>query len=71
LKGGDVMKLEITRYTIQIIPAEYNRNEKELDVAFIEGILGLKKEGDSIKLIRHNASGLSCLAYLETEKQQA
>ncbi len=41
--------------------------DNEMDEAYIEKVLGLEKEGDSIKLVRRNAIGLSCIAYLETE----
>jgi len=41
--------------------------DNEMDDAYIEKVLGLEKEGDSIKLVRRNAMGLSCIAYLETE----
>ena len=55
------MKLKVTRYFLEIIP------EGETDEAYIEEVLGLGKEGDKIELIRVNASGLSCIAYLKTK----
>jgi len=66
------MKLSITRHTLQITPEDKGYpTPDERDTAFIESVLGLKKEGDSIKLIRKDASGLShCIAYLETDNQQ-
>ena len=47
-------------------PDDSNRN---LDIAYIERVLGLKKEGDSVKLVRVNAMGTSSIAYLETEEK--
>ncbi len=61
------MEAKITSYrTLQIYPSEYNKDEKVAETIFIEDILKLKNEGDSILLTRRNASGLSCLAYLES-----
>ena len=66
------MKLSINRYTLQITPEDKGYpTPDERDTAYIESVLGLKKEGDSIKLTRKNASGLSCIAYLETEHSTA
>ena len=62
------MRLEIGRYRLMVIP-ESCRDQNELDTAYIEEVLALKKEGDSIRLVRKNAIGLSCLAYLETENE--
>ena len=47
------MKLKIMSYSLQIEPETklWTAND-ERDVAFIEEVLGLKKDGDSIKLIR-------------------
>lgn len=60
------MEAKITPYrTLQIYPSEYSEDGKIAETIFIECILGLKNEGDSIVLTRKNASGLSCLAYLE------
>lgn len=61
------MKLKVTRYSLQIVPETSYDNSDERDTAFIEDVLGLEKNGDWIKLKRVNASGLSCIAYLETE----
>lgn len=64
------MKLSINRNTLQITPEDKGYpTPDERDTAFIESVLGLKKEGDSIKLIRKDAYGLSCIAYLETERR--
>lgn len=41
-----------------------------LEEAFIEEILGLQEDGDSIKLIRRNAAGLNCISHLETEEEE-
>lgn len=65
------MKLQINRYSLQIVPEDvkvFDRDER--DTAYIEEVLGLKKHGDWIKLKRINASGLSCIAYLETDKNK-
>ena len=58
------MKLKILRNGLQITP-----DGDERDVVYIEEVLGLKKDGDSINLVRKNAYGLSCVAYLETVKE--
>ena len=67
------MKLDISRYSIKIIPEDNTISgfgqQDERDTAFIEEVLGLRKDGDSVRLIRKNAHGLLCIAYLETEKQ--
>lgn len=55
------MKMEIDRHWITIKP------EGVIDVAFIEDTLGLKEDGDYIKLKRRNAADLSCIACLETD----
>ena len=62
------MKLKVTRNSIQIIPDRFSEDER--DEAYIEEVLGLRQEGDSIRLVRRNAAGLSSLAYLETEKEK-
>ena len=51
---------------LQVYPSQYNADQKQVEEIFISEILGLKNEGDSILLTRRNASGLSCLAYLES-----
>lgn len=64
------MKLEIGRYCLRIVPEDQTVvRTDERDTAFIEEVLGLRKNGDSIKLVRKNAHGLLCVAYLETERQ--
>lgn len=62
------MILGIHRYKLRIYPTEPMGIEDKRDLVFIETVLGLKNDGDSIKLVRRNAKGLNCLAYLETEK---
>jgi hypothetical protein len=39
----------------------------DVEIAYIEEVFGLKQDGDSIKLVRKNAFGLGCIAYLETK----
>lgn len=56
------MKFKIGRYGIQIIP------ENDEDIAYIEDTLGLKKENDCLDLLRKNAFGLECIAYLEAKR---
>lgn len=58
------MILKVRRNSIEISP------ENEEDEGYIEEILGLKQNGDFIKLKRINAMGLSALAYLEAEKEK-
>lgn len=54
------MKLEVRRSEIVIIP------ETALDTAYIEDTLGLKREGDAVRLVRVAPLGLSmALAYLK------
>ncbi len=55
------MRLEIARYGLRVIP------ESEQDEAYIEEVLKLKKDNDSIRLVRSNAIGLSCMGLLETD----
>ena len=55
------MKFEVERYGIVIIP------EGKQDDAYIEDTLGLRKEGDSILLVRQNSIGMPRLASLQTE----
>ena len=56
------MRYEISRHEIKIIP------ENQQDEAYIEDTLGLKHDGEWIRLRRRNAHGLLCIAYLETVK---
>ena len=64
------MKLRITRESLRIVPEDTGYpNYDERDTAFIEAVLGLKYDGDSIRLVRRDVSGVSGLAYLETAIQ--
>ena len=69
------MRLGITRYGLMIVPEDVSisglAGQDERDTAFIEEVLGLKKEGDFVRLVRKNASGLSCIACLETIVEKA
>lgn len=57
------MKMEVTRYSIDIIP------ENETDEAYIEEVLGLKNKDDFVKAIRVAPFGLDhALAYIKLEK---
>ena len=51
---------------LEVYPSRHNKEIETAETIFIEDILKLKNEGDSILLTRRNASGLSCLAYLES-----
>lgn len=65
------MKLKVSRNKLEIVPERgMLPGEDERDEAFIEEVLGLKNEGDSVLLVRKNASGLSALAYLETQRRE-
>ena len=64
------MKLNITRYSLQIVPEDSRYPCDERDTAFIEEVLGLRKAGDSIRLRRINSYGLGCIAYLEAKKEE-
>jgi hypothetical protein len=55
------MKFEVKRYGLRIEP------QSEIDEAYIEEILKLKRDDDACILKRKNASGLNCIAYLETK----
>ena len=54
------MKLNIERYSLNIIPEDIK------DEVFIEEVLGLKEGGDTIPLRRKDAFGFGSIAYLET-----
>ena len=54
------MRFKVCRYGVEIIP------DTDEDTAYIEDTLGLKKHGDSVPLVRENASGLSCMGHLTT-----
>lgn len=59
------MRMEVERYAIYIYP------NNDTDVAYIEDTLGLKKAGDSIKLTRRNAMGLSIITCLKTQREES
>ena len=59
------MKLEVERYRLKIVP------ESEIDKAYIEEVLGLRQDGDSIPCRRVNAMGLNAIAYLEISRSPA
>jgi hypothetical protein len=59
------MKFVIGRRGIDIVP------EDKQDEAYIEDTLGLKKDFDSIPLVRQNAAALSCLGSLTTNPLRA
>jgi hypothetical protein len=60
------MKLVVKRYGMHIECDDTFWSDQE--EAYIEDTLGLKNDGDAILLVRKNAHGLSCPAYLETKK---
>lgn len=53
------MKLEVERFRLRIIP------ESALDEAYLEEVLCLMKDGDSVPMVRRNVTGLSCWAHAE------
>jgi hypothetical protein len=55
------VKIEVKRHSLLIIP------ETPQDEAWLEEVLGLKKDGDTAPLVRQNAIGLSCWAYAEVQ----
>lgn len=57
-----MMKLDLEKYRITIEP------ENEMEEAYLEAILGLKEDGDTVQVKRINAHDLSCWAYLEIKK---
>ena len=61
------MELKILRDCLRIIPNDSWPLRDERDTAYIEEVLGLKKEGDYVKLIRKNVYGTLSLGCLETE----
>lgn len=55
------MKYKEERNRITIEPTN------DVEIAYIEEVFGMKKDGDKIELVRKNAMGLGCIAYLETK----
>jgi hypothetical protein len=58
------MKLEVKQDSLEIIP------ESEMEIGWIEHVLELRLDGDSIPLVRVNAVGLSCIAYLKVAPEE-
>lgn len=54
------MKFRVTRRALEIVP------ESEVDEAYIEDTLGLRRDCDAILLVRKNALGLMSLGHLTT-----
>ena len=52
------MKMKVTRNSIEIVP------ENEIDEAYIEEVLGMKREGDQCVGVRVGVMGTSGLAYI-------
>ena len=52
------MKMEVERRRMQIVP------ENEIDEAYIEEVLGMKREGDQCVGVRVGVMGTSGLAYI-------
>jgi hypothetical protein len=57
------MRLSVTQQGLRIVPTSDASDER--DEVYIENFLGLRKNGDSIKLRRVNCSGVNRIAYLE------
>lgn len=62
------MELQIGRYSLSIYPSRFDNSQKELDVAYIEEVLGLKQEDDTATVTRKNTMGLHSIALLEIKK---
>jgi len=63
------MKLNITTTGIEIVPEDKGyTNPDKRDTVFIERVLGLTKDGDSVKLVRKNNFRLSSIACHVTQK---
>jgi len=58
------MRMEVGRYSIHILP------ENEIELAYIERVLGLQEADDFVKLKRVNVLGLSKLAYLSASREE-
>jgi len=58
------MNLEVKRHRILI-----STGQNEVDVAFMEEVLGLQKDGDTCIAQRVNAANLDSFAYLEIKKR--
>jgi len=58
------VRVRISRHSLEIIP------ETIQDEVFLEEVLGLEDEGDSVPLSRVNAYRLSCWAYAKAARPQ-
>lgn len=56
------MRMEVNRHHISIIP------ETEIDIAYIEEVLGLKEKNSKAEIQRINGMGLPRIAYLKINK---
>ena len=57
------MEMKIERNCIEIIP------ENEEDEAYLEEVLGLKKDGDVAVAIRRDVYGIDKMAFVEIRKK--
>ena len=58
------MKLEVSRFCIRVIP------ENDMDEAYLEEVMRLRKAGETAVAKRVNAVGMSCWAYMEIRAEQ-
>ena len=58
------MKMVVERYGIKIVP------ENEIDEAYIEEVLGLEENQDTVPCRRNNAIGLGCISNLSITKEK-
>jgi hypothetical protein len=65
------MRVKIQRDALTILPDVDLSYFPPVEVAFLEEVLGLKADRDSILLVRRNFIGVSEMACLETEKLKA
>ena len=61
------MNLRVKRYGLEV---ESGNCWPDIDIAFVEEVLGLKNDGDYVRLVRKNANRLSCIAYLQTRTEE-
>jgi len=65
------MEIILNKHNIQILPEKGSFTKKDIrDEVFIEKVLGLKEDGDSINLVRKNCFNNFELAHLITEKKR-
>lgn len=60
------MNLRVKRHGLEVESGSF---WPDIDIAFVEEVLGLKNDGDYVRLVRKNANGLSCIAYLQTRTE--